>query len=232
MGVRADIVAIAEKTVGHIIRFFSPGGGVANMPNRKYLDFAGNCSVEDDGTGIKVTIPEVPAGSVTVGNVITLPPGTMAYVTNTGTPIHAILNFGIPRGDAGPEVQELWQRVIALENALQETQNALETLTQTVADNDAAAVHLAGAETVTGVKTFEGGANVPTVDIDDSSEAAASTAWVNAKLLDIYYYARDGQGGTDTDTSTDTDTDTTTDTDTDTTSDTDTTTDTDTTSEG
>jgi len=233
MGVRADIVATARATVGHIIRFFS-SSGVDVMPNRQYLDFAGNCTVNDDGTGIKVTIPEVPAGSVTVGNVITLPPGTMAYVTNSGTPIHAILNFGIPRGDAGPEVQELWQRVQALESSLAETQDALAALTQTVADNDAAAVHKAGEETVTGVKTFEGGANVPTVDIDDSSEAAASTAWVNAKLLDIYYYARDGQGGTDTDTSTDTstDTDTTTDTDTDTASDTDTTTDTDTTSEG
>ena len=219
MGVRADIVGIAQKTVGHIIRFFSSSGSVDVMPNRQYLDFAGNCTVNDDGDGIKVTIPDVPAGSVTVGNVITLPPGSMAYVENVGTPIQAILNFGIPRGDAGPEVEMLWQRVQALEKSLLETQEALAILTQTVANNDAAAVHIAGAETVTGVKTFTSGANVPTVDIDDSSTAAASTAWVNAKLLDIYYWARNCQStDTDTDTSTDTSTDTDTTSDTTTTS--------------
>ena len=209
MGVRADIVATAKATVGHIIRFFSSSGATQVMPNRQYLDFAGNCTVNDDGTGIRVTIPEVPAGSVTVGNVITLPPGTMAYVTNTGTPIHAILNFGIPRGDAGSEVELLWQ-------AVRQLQEDLAALTQTVADNDAAAVHLAGEETITGAKTFtgdvtisgdavlSGDVTVPLAATDDDSNAPASTAFVNNLLDAIYYYARDGQGSTDTDTTTDT----------------------------
>lgn len=219
MGVRSDIVATPKGQVGHAIRYITPEGGAVDMPNRQYLDFSGNCTVNDDGMGIRVTVPDVPAGSVTVGNVITLPPGSMAYVQNVGTPIHTILNFGIPRGDAGPEVELLWQRVQALEKSLLETQEALATLTLTVANNDAAAVHIAGAETVTGVKTFTSGANVPTVDIDDSSTAAASTAWVNAKLLDIYYWARNCQStDTDTDTSTDTSTDTDTTSDTTTTS--------------
>lgn len=93
----ADIVATARATVGHIIRYIS-GGAVNEMPNRQYLDFSGNCTVSDDGTGIRVTVPDVPAGSVTVGNVSTLPYGSMAYVNNVGTPVHAILDFGIPRG--------------------------------------------------------------------------------------------------------------------------------------
>lgn len=103
MGVRADIVATARATVGHIIRFITGGGAVNEMPNRQYLDFAGNCTVNDDGTGIRVTVPEVPAGSVTVGNVSTGAPGTMASVTNSGTPINAVLNFTIPQGAIGPQ---------------------------------------------------------------------------------------------------------------------------------
>jgi len=103
MGVRADIVATARATVGHIIRYITGGGSANEMPNREYLDFAGNCTVQDDGTGIKVTVPEVPAGSVTVGNVSTGAPGTMASVTNSGTPINAVLNFTIPQGATGPQ---------------------------------------------------------------------------------------------------------------------------------
>jgi len=103
MGVRADIVAAARATVGHIIRFITGGGAVNEMPNRQYLDFAGNCTVQDDGEGIKVTVPEVPAGSVTVGNVTMTAPGAMPIITNTGTPIHAVLNFTLPQGLQGPQ---------------------------------------------------------------------------------------------------------------------------------
>jgi len=103
MGVRADIVATAKATVGHIIRYIMGGGAVNEMPNRQYLDFAGNCTVQDDGTGIKVTVPEVPAGSVTVGNVTLTPPGSMPTITNSGTDIHAILDFTLPQGVQGPQ---------------------------------------------------------------------------------------------------------------------------------
>ena len=190
----SDIVANPRAIVGHIIRFIG-SFGVREMPNRQYLDFAGNCTVNDDGTGIRVTIPDVPAGSVTVGNVVTLPPGTMAYVTNSGTPIHAILNFGIPRGDAGPEIAALWEELHALQETVRLQAETIGALQETVAANDAAAVHLAGAETVTGNKAFTGAVDVPTVATSDNSTAAASTAWVNAKLAAIFYYARDGQTG-------------------------------------
>ncbi len=211
----ADLVANPRATVGHIIRYITSGGAVNQMPNRQYLDFQGNCTVTDDGEGIRVTVPEVPAGSVTVGNTVTLPGGSMAYVENRGTPTHAILDFGIPRGDPGPEVQALWEAVHALQataveqaatireqgTAIGNLQTALAALQGTVAENNAAAVHLAGAETVTGDKTFSGSVAVPTVATSDDSTAAASTAWVNAKLADIYYYARGtaaATGGDDT----------------------------------
>lgn len=204
MALLADVVANARATVGHIIRYITSGGAVNKMPNRQYLDFAGNCTVTDDGEGIRVTVPEVPAGSVRVGNTVTLPGGSMAYVENVGTPTAAILNFGIPRGDPGPEVQALWEAVHALQTTVTEQaaqiatlqgdlaaiQGTVTALQGTVADNNAAAVHLAGAETVTGDKTFTGGVAVPTVATSDDSTAAASTAWVNAKLAEIYYYAR------------------------------------------
>lgn len=190
----SDIVANPRAIVGHIIRFIGVFG-VRVMPNRQYLDFAGNCTVTDDGTGICVTIPDVPAGSVTVGNVVTLPPGMMAYVNNSGTPIHAILNFGIPRGDAGPEVAALWEAVRALQETVRLQADTIAALQETVTANDAAAMHLAGAETVTGAKAFTGTVDVPTVATSDNSTSAASTAWVNAKLAAIFYYARDGQSG-------------------------------------
>ncbi len=39
--------------------------------------------------------------SITVGNVTTLPAGSQATVTNTGTESNAILNFGLPQGNDG-----------------------------------------------------------------------------------------------------------------------------------
>lgn len=42
-----------------------------------------------------------PAGTVAVGTTTTGAPGTSAAVTNTGTPVAAVLNFTIPRGDTG-----------------------------------------------------------------------------------------------------------------------------------
>lgn len=157
MGVRADIVATAKATVGHIIRYITGGGAVNEMPNRQYLDFAGNCTVQDDGEGIKVTVPEVPAGSVTVGNVTTLQSGSMAYVTNSGTDIHAILNFGIPRGDPSTDIQPIVFGGTGADTAEGARQNLsvpsiadLQAVSN-VADNS---VHLTGNQTVAGVKTF------------------------------------------------------------------------------
>lgn len=91
----SDIVAKAVATVGHVIRKINAEGAYP-QPNRPNLDFAGNCTVQDTGDAIRVTIPEVPAGSVVAGQTITLPAGSLAYVHNVGTPQHQILEFGIP----------------------------------------------------------------------------------------------------------------------------------------
>src|SRR5579871_2021368 len=50
------------------------------------------------------------AATVAVGSVVTLPPGSMATVKNSGTSQAATLNFGIPAGVAGqpgPEIAGL-----------------------------------------------------------------------------------------------------------------------------
>ncbi len=48
------------------------------------------------------TGPEGTAATVAIGTVSTLPPGSSATVSNTGTTQNAVLNFGIPQGAAGP----------------------------------------------------------------------------------------------------------------------------------
>ena len=48
------------------------------------------------------TGPAGPGATITIGTVTTLPPGSAATVTNTGTSTNAILNFGIPQGPTGP----------------------------------------------------------------------------------------------------------------------------------
>ena len=49
----------------------------------------------------ELTGPQGDASTVTVGTVTTLPAGSNATVTNSGTASAAILNFGIPRGEKG-----------------------------------------------------------------------------------------------------------------------------------
>ena len=45
--------------------------------------------------------------SIEIGNVTTLPAGSQATVENVGTESNAILNFGLPKGDAGSMWGEL-----------------------------------------------------------------------------------------------------------------------------
>lgn len=55
--------------------------------------------------------------------------------------------------------------------------------------NDAAVVHLAGAETVTGKKTFSAGlANGATIEPDDNSTNVPTTAWVTTKIAGFLTY--------------------------------------------
>lgn len=49
----------------------------------------------------ELTGPQGDASTVTVGTITTLPAGSDATVTNSGTASAAILNFGIPRGEKG-----------------------------------------------------------------------------------------------------------------------------------
>lgn len=76
-----------------------------------------NASVTNSGTSsaavLNFTIPRGTAGqdgadgadgesaTITVGTTTTLPAGSSATVTNTGTSSAAVLNFGIPKGDKG-----------------------------------------------------------------------------------------------------------------------------------
>jgi hypothetical protein len=52
---------------------------------------------------------------------------------------------------------------------------------------DNAVVHLAGAETISGAKTFSASPIVPTASVNDSSTKAASTAFVANELVDYTY---------------------------------------------
>lgn len=46
------------------------------------------------------------AATVTVGTTTTLPPGSQATVTNSGTTSAAVLNFGVPQGEKGEQGQQ------------------------------------------------------------------------------------------------------------------------------
>lgn len=48
--------------------------------------------------------PQGPAATIEAGAVTTLPPGSPATVTNTGTPNAAVFAFGIPQGDPGTSI--------------------------------------------------------------------------------------------------------------------------------
>ena len=202
----ADITARARATVGHIIRFVR-NGAAHPQPNRPNLDFAGNCTVTDTGDSIRVTVPDVPAGSVTVGRTITLPPGRMAFVHNLGTNTHAILEFGIPQGGiegdavlgvfnggtgaSTPEGARLNLGVPSTEE--------FEAGLVSKAD-DSTVVHLTGDESIAGGKTFTGEVLVPAPDDESDALNAATTAWVRQfvrqyveeRLGEIYLYAKDG----------------------------------------
>lgn len=101
----SDIIAQAASYFGHIIRKVG-ASGTEEQPNRPYLDFSGNCTVEDTGESIKVTVPDVPAGQVSVGETETLPAGSSAAVTQRGTAENRVLDFGIPTGPQGPQGEQ------------------------------------------------------------------------------------------------------------------------------
>lgn len=64
-----------------------------------------------DGSYVRISVqalinslPQGPSGELSVGTTTTLPAGSDATVTNTGTPSSAVLNFGLPAGVDGSTV--------------------------------------------------------------------------------------------------------------------------------
>lgn len=76
------------------------------MPYQSTLQFT-NADVTNDSLNGKTIVDckgaKGDAATVTVGTTSTLPAGSSATVTNTGTMSAAVLNFGIPKGDDGSD---------------------------------------------------------------------------------------------------------------------------------
>lgn len=74
-------------------------------------------------------------------------------------------------------------RVTAAEGTLVEHTSKLSTLENTVADNNSAAVHKLGNETISGVKTFSAGLKTEeSISADSNNTTVPSTAWVTARI--------------------------------------------------
>ena len=74
-------------------------------------------------------------------------------------------------------------RVTAAEVTIVDHTSQLSTLENTVADNNAAAVHKLGAETISGVKTFAAGLKTGEgISADSNNTTVPSTAWVTARI--------------------------------------------------
>lgn len=69
--------------------------------NPPYIGANGNWYVWDTNTGAYADSGVDASITVSVGTTTTLPPGSPATVTNSGTSTDPILNFGIPKGDKG-----------------------------------------------------------------------------------------------------------------------------------
>lgn len=74
-------------------------------------------------------------------------------------------------------------RVTAAESTIVEHTSKLSTLENTVADNNAEAVHKLGNETISGVKTFAAGLKTEeAISADSNNTTVPSTAWVTARI--------------------------------------------------
>jgi hypothetical protein len=75
---------------------------LASGSNQQPDQFAQVWTVIAQAGSLGPTGPAGDAAMVAVGAVSTLPPGSQATVTNSGTTQNAVLNFGIPEGATGP----------------------------------------------------------------------------------------------------------------------------------
>jgi hypothetical protein len=118
----------AEDAVGHMPVIGENGNWFAWNADKTSYEDTGNPSQGEPGEDGK-------AATVLVGTVTTLPAGSRATVTNSGTETEAVLNFGIPRGEAGTGGDGASSEDLeALNNRLDNHANAIETL-QNAQDN-------------------------------------------------------------------------------------------------
>ena len=71
--------------------------------------------------------------SISIGGVTTLPVGSNATVTNSGTESDVVLNFGIPKGDSGSEWGEI-SGTLADQTDLKDVLDAKERYEQQIKD--------------------------------------------------------------------------------------------------
>lgn len=79
----------------------SAGTELTSRVTLKFTNATVTDDAENDCTIVSGNGEKGDSGTITVGTVTTGAPGTNVIITNTGTPSDAVLNFTIPRGDAG-----------------------------------------------------------------------------------------------------------------------------------
>ena len=94
-----DLGADVLEKVPQIIEIFEDVEELSENP--PYIGANGNWFVWDTNTGAYVDSGVDASITVSVGTTTTLPEGSSATVTNSGTGTDPILNFGIPKGDTG-----------------------------------------------------------------------------------------------------------------------------------
>lgn len=94
-----DLGADVLEKVPQIMEIFDEVETLSENP--PYIGANGNWYVWDTNTGAYVDSGVDASITVSVGTTTTLPAGSSATVTNSGTGTDPILNFGIPKGDTG-----------------------------------------------------------------------------------------------------------------------------------
>lgn len=94
-----DLAADVMEKVPEIMEIFEEVETLSENP--PYIGANGNWYVWDTNTGAYVDSGVDASITVSVGTTSTLPAGSSATVTNSGTSTDPILNFGIPQGAKG-----------------------------------------------------------------------------------------------------------------------------------
>ena len=94
-----ELGADVLETVPEILEKYTEIEALSENP--PYIGANGNWFVWDTNTGAYVDSGVDASITVSVGTTSTLPAGSSATVTNSGTGTDPVLNFGIPKGDTG-----------------------------------------------------------------------------------------------------------------------------------